>query len=58
VDSAAELAGLKVQLHAADAAVLEEAGTSCCDAKSDKYWVTDPSGIDWRTFHTPGCILT
>ena len=25
-------------------------------AKSDKYWVTDPTGIAWETFHTLGHI--
>ena len=29
---------------------------TCCYAKSDKYWVTDPSGIAWETFHTLGGI--
>ena len=24
----------------------------CCYARSDKYWVTDPAGIAWETFHT------
>ncbi len=24
--------------------------------KSDKYWVTDPTGIAWETFHTLGSI--
>lgn len=28
----------------------------CCYAKSDKYWVTDPTGIAWETFHTLGRI--
>jgi len=28
----------------------------CCYAQSDKYWVTDPTGIAWETFHTLGSI--
>lgn len=28
----------------------------CCYAKSGKYWVTDPTGIAWETFHTLGRI--
>ena len=28
----------------------------CCYAQSDKYWVTDPSGIACETFHTLGNI--
>lgn len=29
-----------------------EEGAACCYAKSDKYWVNDPAGIAWETFHT------
>jgi hypothetical protein len=25
-------------------------------AKSDTYWVTDPTGVMWETFHTLGSI--
>jgi hypothetical protein len=32
--------------------LVEEEGAACCYAKSDKYWVNDPSGIPWETFHT------
>jgi len=58
VDSAEELAGLRAQLEAADAAVVDEAGASCCYARSDKHWVTDPAGIPWESFHTLGDIPT
>ncbi len=58
VDSAAELASLKQQLLAADAAVLDEEGANCCYARSDKHWVTDPAGIAWESFHTLGDIPT
>ena len=27
---------------------------ACCYALSDKYWVTDPQGVAWETFHTLG----
>ena len=30
----------------------EETDAACCYAKSDKYWITDPQGIAWETFHT------
>jgi catechol 2,3-dioxygenase-like lactoylglutathione lyase family enzyme len=36
--------------------MLEETEQPCCYAKSDKYWVTDPTGIAWETFHTLGSI--
>lgn len=58
VESAAELASLRQQLLAADAAVLDEEGANCCYARSDKHWVTDPAGIAWESFHTLGDIAT
>lgn len=56
VDSKDELAGLRQQVAAADIAALEESGAACCYAKSDKYWVQDPQGIAWETFHSLGTI--
>ena len=47
-----ELAEIKARIDAADMAVLSQAGTICCYAKSDKHWVQDPSGIPWETYHT------
>jgi catechol 2,3-dioxygenase-like lactoylglutathione lyase family enzyme len=52
VESDAELKGMRQNLIAAQAPVLEENEKSCCYAKSDKYWITDPQGIAWETFHT------
>lgn len=52
VESDEELRGMRTQLEAADARIVEENEQPCCYAKSDKYWVTDPSGIAWETFHT------
>ena len=56
VDSDDELETLHAQLQSADRAVLAEQGANCCYAKSNKYWVTDPSGIAWESFHTLGSI--
>ena len=56
VDTAEELHGMRAQLEAADARMVEESEQPCCYAKSDKYWVTDPTGIAWETFHTLGAI--
>jgi catechol 2,3-dioxygenase-like lactoylglutathione lyase family enzyme len=56
VDSAEELRGLQSQLLAADARLVQEEEQACCYARSDKYWVTDPTGIAWETFHTLGGI--
>src|ERR1700730_10484974 len=56
VDTDEELRGMRAQLEAADARMVEENEQPCCYAKSDKYWVTDPTGIAWETFHTLGSI--
>jgi catechol 2,3-dioxygenase-like lactoylglutathione lyase family enzyme len=57
VDDEAELAALKARAEAADrGALLDEGATSCCYAKSEKHWVTDPQGIAWEHFHTLGDI--
>ena len=52
VDSAQELAVLREQVAAADIQARDEAGANCCYAKSDKYWVHDPQGVAWESFHT------
>ena len=56
VDTDEELRGMRAQLEAADAHMVEENEQACCYARSDKYWVTDPSGIAWETFHTLSSI--
>jgi catechol 2,3-dioxygenase-like lactoylglutathione lyase family enzyme len=49
-----ERARLEERARSADAAGLKEEGTTCCYAVSDKYWVTDPQGVAWETYHTLG----
>jgi catechol 2,3-dioxygenase-like lactoylglutathione lyase family enzyme len=56
VDSSEELSALHAQLEAADARLIQENEQTCCYARSDKYWVTDPNGIAWESFHTLGSI--
>jgi catechol 2,3-dioxygenase-like lactoylglutathione lyase family enzyme len=56
VDTDDELQGMRDQLAAADAGLVAEVGANCCYAKSDKYWVTDPQGIAWETYHSLGAI--
>jgi catechol 2,3-dioxygenase-like lactoylglutathione lyase family enzyme len=56
VDQAEELAALKASATRADMTLLDEGPTSCCYARSDKYWLTDPQGIAWEQFHTLGSI--
>ncbi len=51
-DDAAELAELKARAESADMALLDEGATTCCYARSEKHWVTDPSGVAWEHFQT------
>ena len=55
-DDAEELADLKARATSADLALLDEGATTCCYARSDKHWITDPQGIAWEHFHTLGDI--
>jgi catechol 2,3-dioxygenase-like lactoylglutathione lyase family enzyme len=57
-EDAAELAQLKARAEAADMALLDEGTTTCCYAKSEKHWVTDPQGIAWEHFHTLADVPT
>src|SRR5215467_2521372 len=52
VESEPDLATLREQIVAAQIVALEQANTQCCYARSDKYWLTDPQGVAWETFHT------
>jgi hypothetical protein len=52
VESQEELAALRGNAAKADMAVLDEGEVSCCYARSEKYWVTDPQGVAWEQFHT------
>lgn len=56
VDNADELAALKARAEAADMAMLDEGETSCCYARSEKHWITDPQGVAWEHFHSLGNI--
>jgi len=56
VDSADELTAMRAQLTRADHALIEQTGAACCYANSDKYWITDPTGLAWETFHTLDAI--
>ena len=55
-DDAEELAALKSRAEAADITLLDEGETTCCYARSEKHWVTDPQGIAWEAFHTPESV--
>ena len=51
-DSAEELAELKARAEAADFALADTGEASCCYARSEKHWITDPQGVAWEHFHT------
>ena len=51
-DDPAELASMKARAADADMALLDQGETTCCYARSDKHWITDPEGIAWEHFHT------
>jgi hypothetical protein len=36
--------------------VLDQGETTCCYARSEKHWITDPQGVAWEHFHTLGSI--
>ncbi len=56
VESAHELGEMQSRLASLQPDLEKEEGVACCYAKSDKYWVNDPSGIAWETFHTLNTI--
>jgi catechol 2,3-dioxygenase-like lactoylglutathione lyase family enzyme len=56
VDHPSELKEISSRLKSAEADGTEEKAVSCCYARSDKYWVTDPSGIAWESFHSLGTV--
>jgi catechol 2,3-dioxygenase-like lactoylglutathione lyase family enzyme len=53
-ESEAELSEVYGRLKAAKGAIREEGKCTCCYAKSQKSWITDPQGVDWEAFYTFG----
>lgn len=58
VDEAGELAELSARLKAAGESTFDQENATCCYARSDKAWVSDPAGLRWETFHTFGEAVT
>jgi predicted enzyme related to lactoylglutathione lyase len=52
LDTSDELGEMRARLQDLQTDMIEETGKACCYARSDKYWVTDPQGIPWETFHS------
>lgn len=55
-DDSAELAAMKLRAEAAALTLQDEGETTCCYARSEKHWITDPQGVAWEQFHTLGDI--
>jgi catechol-2,3-dioxygenase len=53
-ESPEELTEVYGRLQEAKGAIREEGTCSCCYAKSEKSWITDPQGVDWEAFYTFG----
>ena len=54
VETEDELHAVYDRLQQADRPMLEEGPTTCCYAKSEKAWISDPQGLAWETFLTRG----
>lgn len=57
VESEDELRLMREQAAAAEIAAIDQPAVECCYARSDKYWVSDPQGVAWETFHTLDSIV-
>jgi catechol 2,3-dioxygenase-like lactoylglutathione lyase family enzyme len=53
-EDGAELAEIYGRLARAGRSVLDEGVTTCCYARSEKQWISDPQGVAWETFLTHG----
>jgi len=52
VESEQELSEMQSRLASLHPGLQKDEGVACCYARSDKYWVNDPTGIAWETFQT------
>jgi catechol 2,3-dioxygenase-like lactoylglutathione lyase family enzyme len=54
VETPEELREVRARLREADGPVLDEGRTTCCYARSDKAWISDPQGLAWEAFLAMG----
>lgn len=54
VDTDVDLEAYASRLKSAGADLFEETATTCCYARSNKYWVGDDNGARWELFHSFG----
>jgi catechol 2,3-dioxygenase-like lactoylglutathione lyase family enzyme len=57
-DTAEELGALRERAESARLAMADAGETTCCYARSDKHWITDPQGLAWEHFHTLADVPT
>jgi catechol 2,3-dioxygenase-like lactoylglutathione lyase family enzyme len=50
LDSRDEVLRELARVKAMGLAVREEIGVDCCYANQDKFWVTDPDGVEWELY--------
>lgn len=50
VASTSEVEAASARLRERGLAALDERDTSCCYARQDKVWVTDPGGVSWEVY--------
>lgn len=50
VESTREVEAASTRLAESGLATLDERDTSCCYARQDKVWVTDPAGHEWEVY--------
>jgi hypothetical protein len=46
-----EMSNRLIQARAQGIVSKEEIGTSCCYAVQDKFWATDPDGVQWEVYY-------
>jgi catechol 2,3-dioxygenase-like lactoylglutathione lyase family enzyme len=58
VDTRDELQEIYQRLQRTDRPVTAQGATTCCYARSEKAWISDPQGVSWETFLTSGASDT
>lgn len=53
-----ELQVIKQRLDATQKPIEIQEQAACCYMRTDKYWITDPQGIAWESFHSLSEIPT
>src|SRR5262249_2604938 len=51
VESVETVMSQLARVKAAGLPVREEMGVNCCHANQDKFWVSDPDGVEWEVYH-------